>query len=77
MDNLIFPGQLASRILALNLTHHQVAARAGIHHVTLGRIIGGGNCEMQTLVQVSRVVVEEEKRLLAYLRVLHPDEVAA
>jgi predicted transcriptional regulator len=72
MHNIITPSQLLSRLQAINLAPTELARAADIHHTTLLRMINGGNCEMDTLKTVSSALLSEERRIQAYLNLLHP-----
>lgn len=74
MHEIIPPDQIKSRLDALHISANQIAARAGLHHTTLSRIIGGQSkgIDYNTLVKLTAAIVAVEIELRDHLLALHP-----
>jgi transcriptional regulator with XRE-family HTH domain len=72
MHDFIRPNQLKSRLARAGLTPHELAARTGLHHTTVGRTIAGSvSVKLDTLTRMSEALIAHETALRDYLIGLH------
>jgi hypothetical protein len=73
MQQTVAISEIKKRAEAVNLTLKRLARRAKVHPSTAYRASNAGDCRVTTNAKLSRVLVEEELRLLEHLRELHGD----